>query len=146
MMAYAKGARTFERHVDIDRDGIPVSSYCSLPEQVDKWFKAFHKAKEMCGASGDSKRIPTEKEIQYLDALVRGVYAKSDLPQGHALTADDVYLAVPLLKGQISCRELISGEVLLQPCVKDKPIMIDMIDTPYAYNDSLKKRIYERGI
>jgi N-acetylneuraminate synthase len=29
MMAYAKGARTFERHIDIEADGIPVSSYCT---------------------------------------------------------------------------------------------------------------------
>jgi sialic acid synthase SpsE len=146
MMAYAKGARTFERHVDIDLDGVPVSPYCSLPEQVDVWFKAFHKAVEMCGASGQTKRIPTDKEIKYLDALVRGVYAKKDLPQGYALTANDVYLAIPLLKGQISCRELMSGEVLLQACAQDKPIMIDMIDSPYANNDNLKKIIYKRGM
>ena len=44
MMACAKGARTFERHVDIDDDGIPVSPYCSLPAQVDTWFKAYAKA------------------------------------------------------------------------------------------------------
>ena len=39
MMAYAKGARTFERHVDIEADGIPVSPYCSLPHQIDEWFR-----------------------------------------------------------------------------------------------------------
>jgi len=146
MMAYAKGARTFERHIDVNLDGVPVSNYCSLPEQVDIWFKAFHKAKEMCGASGESKRIPTEKEIKYLDALVRGVYAKRDLPAGHALTADDVYLAIPLIKGQLSCRELMSGEVLLKPCAMDAPIFIDSIDSPYANNDNLKRKIYDRGI
>jgi len=48
-IAYAKGARTFERHVDIDDGGIPVSPYCSLPENIDTWFKAWHAAKEMCG-------------------------------------------------------------------------------------------------
>ena len=85
LIAYAKGARTFERHIDIDADGIAVSPYCSLPEQVDAWFKAFHKAKEMCGAPGTQKRIPPKKEIEYLDALVRGVYAKRDLPEGHIL-------------------------------------------------------------
>src|SRR5579862_8054962 len=41
LMAYAKGARTFERHVDIQTEGKTVSPYCSVPEQVDTWFKAF---------------------------------------------------------------------------------------------------------
>jgi sialic acid synthase SpsE len=146
MMAYAKGARTFERHVDIEMDGIPVSSYCSLPEQIDTWFKAFNKAKEMCGAPGTQKRIPPEKEIKYLDNLVRGVYAKEDLPEGHILTDRDVYLAIPLQKGQISCRELMRGEVLLKSCGKDRPITIDDIDSPYAHNQSLRQIIYSRGI
>ncbi len=105
MMAYAKGARTFERHIDIDYEGVPVSSYCTLPEQADTWFKAFKKAQEMCGGGASEKRVPPEREVEYLDALVRGVYAKRDLPAGHKLTDDDVYLAVPLQKGQISCRE-----------------------------------------
>ena len=35
LIAYAKGARTFERHIDIERDGVTVSPYCSLPTQVD---------------------------------------------------------------------------------------------------------------
>ena len=146
LIAYAKGARTFERHIDIDDDGIPVSPYCSVPEQVDRWFKAFLKAKEMCGAPGSQKRNPPRKEIEYLDALVRGVYAAHDLPEGHALGDDDVYLAIPLQRGQISCRELMRGEVLLRPIAKDQPVLIDDVDSPYAYNPSLKKLIYNRGL
>jgi len=150
MIAYAKGARTFERHVDIDTDGIKVAPYCSLPHQVDSWFKAYLKAKEMCGSHGYAKRIPTKDEIKYLDALVRGVYAKRDLPEGyiirHENIQNDVYLAIPLQKGQISCRELMSGEILLREVKKDEPIMIDMIDSPYSYNEELKQQIYDRGI
>jgi len=145
-IAYAKGARTFERHVDIEDDGVPVSPYCSLPGQIDTWFKAYKKVKEMCGMPGTQKRIPPEKEIQYLNALVRGVYARRELPEGHALYDQDVYLAIPLQKGQISCRELMRGEVLLKPIAKDQPIMIDMIDSPYAYNQELKDSIYKRGL
>ena len=44
LMAYAKGARTFERHIDIEADGIPVSKYCTLPAQADTWFKSYKKA------------------------------------------------------------------------------------------------------
>lgn len=146
MIAYAKGARTFERHIDIEMDSVPVSPYCSLPEQIDLWFKAFHKAKAMCGLSSETKRIPSEKETKYLDLLVRGVYARKDLPRGHKLTMEDVYLAVPLQKGQISCRELMTKESLLHNCKKDAPVMIDMIDSPYANSDALKKKIYNRGI
>jgi sialic acid synthase SpsE len=146
LMAYAKGARTFERHIDIQTEGMKVSPYCSVPEQVDTWFKAFHRAKRMCGPPGTQKRLPPPREIEYLDALVRGVYAKRDLPIGHQLQDADVYLAVPLQQGQISCRELMRGEVLLQPVAKDQPIMIDTIDSPYAKIPSLKELIYHRGL
>jgi N-acetylneuraminate synthase len=150
MIAYAKGARTFERHIDIEMDNIKVSPYCSLPNQIDIWFKAYKKAKEMCGPPGTQKRNPPEKEIKYLDDLVRGVYARRDLPAGYILDQakmkDDIYLAIPLQKGQISCRELMSGEALLHEIKKDAPIKIDDIDSPYAQNDNLKKIIYNRGL
>ena len=146
LMAYAKGARTFERHVDIQTEGMTVSPYCSVPEQVDTWFKAFHRAKRMCGAPGTQKRLPPQKEVSYLDSLVRGVYAKRDLPIGHVLQDADVYLAIPLQQGQISCRELMRGEVIRKAVAKDQPIMIDAIDSPYANIPSLTELIYHRGL
>lgn len=146
MIAYAKGARTFERHIDIEADGIPVSPYCTLPEQCDRWFNAFQTAKMMCGAPGTQKRIPPAKEVEYLDALVRGVYARYDLPRGYRIHDDDVYLAIPLQKGQISCRELIAGEALTREVKADEPIMVDMFDTPYAHNPELRRVVEERGL
>ena len=146
LMAYAKGARTFERHVDIQTDGMTVSPYCSVPEQVDTWFKAFHRAKRMCGASGTQKRLPPQREITYLDSLLRGVYAKRDLPVGHVLQDADVYLAIPLQQGQISCRELMRGELIRTAVPKGQPIMINAIDSPYANIPSLKELIYHRGL
>ena len=146
MMAYAKGARTFERHIDIQADNIPVSPYCSLPADIDRWFKAYHKAVAICGHSADAKNIAPRKEITYLDALVRGVYARWDLPKGHHLSDEDVYLAIPLQKGQISCRELMRGEVLLTDIKKDEPIKISQIDSPYAHDDALKALIEDRGL
>ena len=146
MMAYAKGARTFERHIDIDADGIPVSPYCTLPEQCDEWFKAFKKAKEMCGGSSREKRVPPKAEIEYLDGLVRGVYFRSNLPAGHIINEEDVYLAIPLLKGQLSCRELIAGESLARAVSVDDPMTIHDLDNPYSRTVSLRNLIEARGL
>jgi len=148
-IAYAKGARTFERHIDIDTDGVQIAKYSSLPAQIDTWFKAFHKVKEMCGAPGTSRKIPLQKETAYLDSYIRGVYAKRDLKAGQLLSEYDIYLAIPLQKGQISTRELMLGEFghrMLTDCKKDEPIKIDNMDTPYASNEELKALIYQRGL
>ncbi|MFI5181357.1 MAG: N-acetylneuraminate synthase family protein [Thermoanaerobaculia bacterium] len=146
VIAYAKGARTFERHIDVDGDDVTVSPYCSRPDDIDRWFKAFNKAKEMCGPPGTEKRMPPEKEIRYLDALVRGVYARHDLEAGHVLTDDNVYLAIPLQKGQISCRELVAGEILARPCAKDEPLKLDHFDNPYSRSETLRALIENRGV
>lgn len=150
LLSYAKGARTWERHIDIEEDSIPVSPYCSLPHQIDEWFKAYHKAVEMCGGEATTKRVPKPKEVQYLDALVRGVYAKRNLPTGyeihHRNLNRDFYLAVPLLKGQLSCREILNGQQLVSPVQQDKALMIDDIDSPYARNGTLRDLFYERGL
>jgi len=145
-IAYAKGARTFERHIDIEMDGVAVSPYCSLPHQTDTWFKAFRRAKAMCGNPGTMKRRPPREEIQYLDGLVRGVYARKDMKKGQALCDEDVYLAVPLQKGQLSCREIMRGQMLLTDIAKDQPLLIDQVDTPYAYDEELRRTICQRGI
>ena len=131
---------------DVEMDGIPVSPYCSLPDQIDVWLRAFDKSRRMCGAPGTQKRIPPEKEIRYLDSLVRGVYARHPLQAGQKLTPDDIYLAIPLLKGQLSCRELMHGEVLTQDCVPHQAVMIGMIDGPHARNKGLRDLIYRRGL
>jgi N-acetylneuraminate synthase len=146
LIAYAKGARTFERHIDIDYEGVPVSPYCTRPHQAEAWFRAFHKAREMCGAPADVKRVPPEKEVRYLDELVRGVYAKRDLPAGQVLTADDVFFAVPLVHGQISVREFEGGEVLRAPIGRDQPVRIREIESHYANDLELRRLIDDRGV
>lgn len=150
LISYGKGARTWERHIDIDYEGIPVSSYCSKPEQCDTWFKAFHKAAEMCGGRSRSKRIISKKETEYLDALVRGAYAKRDLEAGYVFSKEsferDFYLAIPLRKGQLSCREVMNGEQLSVGIKADEPLTINHVSGPYSQNDSLKRLILNRGL
>ena len=150
LISYAKGARTWERHIDIDYDDVPVSTYCSKPEQCDEWFKAFWKAREMCGGVSTTRRVISLKETQYLDALVRGVYAKHDLEVGHVLTKETFekhfYLAVPLHKGQLSCREIMNGEILVNSVKANEKLTIEDIDGPYRGNEKLTKLIKNRGL
>ncbi len=146
LVAYAKGARTFERHIDIQMDGKPISPYCSTPEQVAAWFQAFKKAREMCGAPGIEKAPSSQKEVDYLTSLVRGVYARRDMSTGHILTQDDYYLAIPLQKGQLSCRELLNDQVLAQDCVANAPLMVEMVDSLYNRDETLRKQLYSRGL
>lgn len=150
LISYGKGARTWERHIDVNYDGVEVSPYCSLPHQCDAWFKAFHKAKEMCGGVASSRRIISKKETHYLNALVRGVYAKRNLEAGYIFSKDsfekDFYLAIPLLKGQLSCREVMNGERLAANIEADAPLTIDHIEGPYSESPSLKQLILSRGL
>jgi N-acetylneuraminate synthase len=150
LISYGKGARTWERHIDIDHEGVSVSSYCSKPEQCDIWFKAFQKAREMCGGTSDTRRVISRKETQYLDALVRGAYAKKDLEPGYEFTNEgfqrDFYLAIPLLKGQLSCREVINGRKLTIGIKANEALTINHVDGPYSENVTLKNLILNRGL
>jgi N-acetylneuraminate synthase len=150
LISYAKGARTWERHVDINHNNVPVSPYCSLPEQIDIWFKSFNKAVEMSGGNSQFRRVIPKDEIKYLDALVRGIYLKRDLPEGHEINNEnfgkDFQLAVPLLKGQLSTREIINGTRLIKSLKKDDPITINDIDGPLSQSEKLKQQILERGV
>ncbi len=149
-LSYAKGARTWERHIDIDDDGVVVSKYCSLPAQVDRWFQAYHKAREMCGGSAEQRRAPPRQEVEYLDALVRGIYAKRALPAGYRITDEtfeqDFYLAIPLRKGQLSCREHLSGLVLSQPIGADGALTLPVVEGPLVFDDKRRNLILGRGL
>ena len=129
LISYAKGARTWERHIDIpypdNHEQKEVSKYCSLPHQIDTWFKAYHKAELMCGSYDNKRRIIDDKESVYLFSLYRGLYLSKDLPAGHKITAEDVYAAVPYQKeiNQITSREFTNNYyVLRKDLKKDSPL------------------------
>ena len=81
---------------------------------------------------------------------MRGVYAKQDIPPGYVFTKEslqnDFFLAIPLHKGQLSCREVMNGEKLVAEIKADEPLTINHIDGPFSENDSLKSLILNRGL
>ena len=146
LISYGKGARTWERHVDIELDNLPIAKYCSLPHQIDEWFKAFHKSEEMCGNYSSKRRNIAEKEIRYIDELLRGIYAKRDLPSGYKISNEnfnnDFYLAIPLHKGQLSCRENIENFVLKKEISANDQVTLNHI----SLSNELKGVIADRGL
>ena len=127
MVAYAKGARTFERHIDIDYNNIPVSKYCSLPYQIDDWFKAFHKAKDLCGGTKEKIRNVKNEELEYLEKLVRGVYFNKNKKSNSIINSEDVYFAIPKLEGQISCQDFYNNIIIKDSVNKGQPLLSDNI-------------------
>lgn len=99
-VAYAKGARIFEKHVGVLAENITLNAYSATPEQVDAWVNAYREAKESCGGNGE--REISEKEISDLASLMRGVYARQEIKTGAAIAREDVFFAMPLLAGQMS--------------------------------------------
>lgn len=150
LISYAKGARTWERHIDIDDGGVVVSPYCSLPEQCDDWFRANKKAIEMCGGRRQSRRFISKKETEYLNALVRGVYAKRDIKSGFlfdkASLDANFYLAIPLQKGQLSCREIISGEKLCADIKANEPLTVNHLENLQSQQSHARAVISARGV
>ena len=105
----------------------------------------------MIGKSNSTQRRPIPKnETKYLDALVRGVYAREDLKKGLVINSENFskyfYLAIPLNKGQLSCREVFNGETLKTDLSKDEKLTIDNVDGPFDENKALRKKILERGL
>jgi len=102
-IAYAKGARLFERHVGLNTEKYKLNNYSSTPQQLERWLEAYKATRAMLGAQ---ERVPTSPdEAKSLQELKRGVFAKGPLKKGEALTQEKVFFAMPLSPGQ-----LISGQ------------------------------------
>lgn len=148
-LSYAKGARTWERHIDIEMGGIKVSPYNSLPHQIDTWFKAFHKSVAMCGAPGSQRRVISAEERAYLDNLLRGVYAVRPIEAGTVITSqnfnDFCALQIPLHKGQLSCREVINGLTISTSIAEGSRVTIDNVGGPFGTDKHLRDTILKRG-
>lgn len=105
-LAYAKGARLFEKHVGIPTDTIKLNSYSATPDQVFNWLMAYKEAVKICG---EGERNIEEKEKEDLRSLMRGVYAKKPLRAGDTLKIQDVFFAMPLVSGQLAINQWREG-------------------------------------
>jgi sialic acid synthase SpsE/D-lyxose ketol-isomerase len=98
-VAYAKGARIFERHVSVSNNKYKLNSYSSTPKEIDNWLEAYKEVKAMQGAEEDTPVDHQERES--LNTLYRGVYVNKKIKKGDIITRNDVFFAMPLLENQL---------------------------------------------
>jgi len=107
-MAYAQGARIFEKHVGLPTETIKLNAYSASPEQVDAWLKSF----KLAAAAIRSELPPRDaEEVKQLKALTRGVFAKRAIRAGETVSHEDVYFAFPFVPGGIASGEFKAGSV-----------------------------------
>lgn len=105
LIAIAKGALIFEKHVAVVTAEYAKNDYSATPDQVQRWLQAAHKAFETCGVVGQ-RSTPSEKELADLRQFKRGVFASRTIKSGEKLDSSNTFLAFPNNEGQIIANEL----------------------------------------
>ncbi|OGL72399.1 hypothetical protein A3F28_02115 [Candidatus Uhrbacteria bacterium RIFCSPHIGHO2_12_FULL_57_11] len=106
-VAYARGARLFEKHVGVPTEEIKLNAYSASPEQVASWIAAYQTAVGACG--GEKLALRDAEEVSQLRALMRGVFLRKDAPSATRLDRSDIYFAVPLHADQLTSGEWKDG-------------------------------------
>ncbi len=130
MLAIAKGAREFEKHVGIESNQYPLNEYSATPEQIKKWLDSAVLATHMDGVI--NKRAPfSKKELEDLRQFKRGVFAKKDMPIGEKIDLSNTFLAFPNKPGQLLSNDMskYASFITKKNVLKNNPI----------YNTSVKK-------
>lgn len=130
MLAYAKGARMFERHVGlIAGDVHKLNDYSATPEQLRRWLEAYRKAQALCGDAGQ-RPAHSQIELDSLAALGRGVYARDPLEAGQTLDRSMVFFAMPLQPGQLTSGAFKDGIVAQRAIDTGSPVTADAVSIP----------------
>ncbi|MDO8619787.1 MAG: N-acetylneuraminate synthase family protein [bacterium] len=100
-LAYAKGARIFEKHVGLPTDTIKLNAYSANPSQLRAWLSAYKQAVAECGDDYVERPVDGQEQAD-LASLRRGVFAKKNISAGQTLTPDDVFFAMPWAEGVLT--------------------------------------------
>ncbi len=109
MLAAAKGAVLFERHVGYPTETIKLNAYSMNPDQADKWVASILKAQEICRMKKENEKYISQGELDSLRSLCRGVFVKKPVKAGEPITADNVFFAMPCQADQMTSGEFKDG-------------------------------------
>jgi N-acetylneuraminate synthase len=127
-LAYAKGARLFERHVGVTTDKIKLNAYSSTPEQLDRWIAAYKQAVAMAG-SETRPPVPVA-EAESLNSLQRGVFITRGAKGKTLLSRSHVFFAMPKHPDQLDSGQWRDGIVLKDAVDSGGALMLANIERP----------------
>jgi len=105
MMAIAKGAMVFEKHVGVPTDKYPLNAYSATPAQVHRWLEAAQRAFAMAGTVGRRHEV-SSAEGRSLGELRRAVFASQEIAAGQLIRPEDMFFAIPGQPGQLVTKDL----------------------------------------
>lgn len=150
MLAIAKGAKILERHVGLPAEGITLNAYSMNPEQADRWVEAALNARKMCMTKKENDKYVSQEEIDSLNSLMRGVYAKREIKQGEELSREDVFFAMPCHDKQMNSGEFYEGMIASRDYGLNEEIhekkKITEINLVRSVIHDAKGMLYEAGI
>lgn len=105
-MAYAMGARIFEKHVNINSSKYIINKYSTTPDQIEKWLSYLSESIIRCG-SQEKRNLFLKQEKKNLSQFERGAYVKKNIKikKGEIISEKNVVFAYPRSTNQLSANE-----------------------------------------
>ena len=100
VIAVAKGALVFEKHVGIETNKSKLNAYSADPEQLACWLKSIKDAYLRIGRG--SCEFSSEAEKHSLNSLKRGAFSKVAVKKGEQVDINNIKFSFPCSKQQLS--------------------------------------------
>ena len=104
-LAFALGARSFEKHVALETESISKNKYSTSPSEFTAWIEQLNRAAIILGASAGRYKSKSS-ESESLRNLQRGVFAKRAIKAGETISQADLYFAFPPSEGQVTANDV----------------------------------------
>lgn len=131
--ARAAGAVLFEKHITLDRrQSGPDHTFAMQPEEFAEYIATLRATPRGRPKVPVEFVPPTARELRNRGEYLKSIIIRRDLPAGHRLTSDDVYLARPASGIPPGELENVLGRVLTRAAAAEEILQWDRLTTAAA--------------
>lgn len=133
LAARAAGAVLFEKHITLDRaQSGPDHPFAMQPEEFAEYIATL-RATPLGRPEAPAEFVPpSARELRNRGEYLKSIIIRRDLPAGHRLTGDDVYLARPASGIPPGELENVLGRRLTRPVAAEEILQWDRLATAAA--------------